>query len=313
MRRPISAPLPTRRALVYLGAAVLFGFHHAAMAADEIAVPSNVDFRRLQLLDRPDRANREGQLRVYVVIKGDRVDGNLLLSSAEHLRNITIENFQLLLANKIKETGRFAVFSEETTGVIDQSTIVVEGKVVRSTQHIEKLVVAQKAITRVGFSVQIKETDTGRILRGKTFIGHYGDNQGEGTVFVSDAEMRSPTVQLSLYKDYDRALNEALDSVAAYIESRYRPVGKVREISGDLFSIDGGEQHGFNGDDEVVVFRTKFSMQNGERVPGIMSGVARAVCNSVTEFTSTCKIAKGATEAIQKGDYVTITDASLRK
>ncbi len=284
-----------------------------AKANEEITVPSNVDFRRLQLLDRPDGSNQEGQTKVYVVIKGERVDGNLLLSSAEHLKNITVENFQLLLANKLKETGRFAVYSEDTTGIMDQSTIVVEGKVVRSTQHIEKLVVAQKAITRVGFSVQIKETDTGRLLRGKTFVGHYGDNKGEGTVFVSDADMRSPTTQQSLYKDYDRALNEALDSVAAYIESRYRPVGKVLETNGNVFSITGGEQHGFNGDDEVVVFRTKFSMHNGERVPGIMTGVARAVCTTVVERTSTCRLSKGSAEQVQKGDFVTVSDSSLRQ
>lgn len=285
----------------------------SAARAEDFAVPSSISFRRLQLLERPARDHKDGQMKVYVQIKGEELGGKLLVSSADHLARITVGNLQQMLLDKVKGTGRFDVYNMDSTGVMDQSSIVVEGRVVRATQHIENLIVARKAITRVGFSVNIIETDTGKVLRARTFTGAYGDQPGKGTVVTSDSELRSPTMQDSLYKDYDHAMQDALEDVAVYLESRYRPVGRITEVLGDSVAIDGGEIHGFDGGDEVVVFRTKFSVQNGERVPGIMIGLARAACPTVGERTSTCRIAKKAAGAtVQVGDWVVLADA-LRK
>lgn len=284
-----------------------------ALAADDIVVPSNVNFRRLQLLERPANDHQGGLMKVYVLVKGETVNGSLLLTSAQHLQRVTIDNFRQLLLDRIKETGRFDVYNHDSTGVMDKTSIVVEGRIVRATQHIENLVVARKAITRVGLSINITETDSGQVLRAKTFTGHYGDKPGEGAVFVSDTALKDPQVQEALYKDYDRALNDALDDASGYLEAKYRAVGKVTEKAGNVFVMAGGEQHGFNGGDEVVLFRTRFTKQNDERVPGIMTGLARAVCSSVNEQTSTCKIVKMGNQGdVQPGDYAVVANESLK-
>lgn len=282
-----------------------------AQAAD-IAVPSNINFKRLQLLEKPQRDHKDGLLKVYVLIKGEKLGEKLLVSSAKHLQNVSMDNLRQLLINKIHETNRFEVFDQEISQTLDESSIVIEGKVVGATQNLENMVVARKAITRVRLSVTISDTSSGKVLRAKTFTGHYGDQIGEGTVITSEAEMRSEHLQESLYKDYDRALHEALDEVALYVESRYRPVGKVVELKGNTLAMDGGELQGFRGDDEVVVFRTRFTNINGERTPGIMSGVARAKCATVTERSSTCRlISTGDEGPVQSGDYVVVADESL--
>ncbi len=284
-----------------------------AQAAD-IAVPSNLNFKRLQLLDKPDREHKDGKLKVYVTVKGEDVGGKLLVSSAKYLQNITVTNLRQMLLDKIGDTQRFEVFDQELSGVMDESSIIVVGQVVGATQHIENLVVARKAITRVRLSVNISDTANGKVLRAKTFTGHYGDKRGEGTVIVSTAELTSEQTQESLYKDYDRAMSDALNDVADYVESRYRPVGKITELSGDSFAMDGGYDHGFNGDDEVVVFRTQFSIVNGERVPGIMTGLARAKCPSVNDRSSTCQVVmKGSDGPIKHGDYVVVSDETLAR
>jgi hypothetical protein len=281
------------------------------LAAD-IAVPSNINFKRLQLLEKPQGDHKDGLLKVYVVIKGEALDGKLLVSSAKYLQNVTMGNLRQLLLNKIHETNRFEVFDQQISETFDESSILIEGKVVGATQHIENMVVARKAITRIRLSVVINDMGSGKVLRAKTFTGHYGSEAGEGTVITSDAEMRSEHLQESLFKDYERALHSALDDVAAYVETKYRPVGKVIELKGDALAMDGGELQGFRGDDEVVVFRTRFTNLNGERTPGIMSGVARAKCITVTERSSTCRlISTGGEGPVQSGDYVVVADESL--
>lgn len=284
-----------------------------AQAAD-ITVPSNINFKRLQLLEKPQHDNKDGLLKVYVLIKGEIHGEKLLISSEKHLQDVSIVNLRKLLLDKIQGTNRFAIYDQEISQTLDESSIVIEGKVVGASQHIENMVVMRKAITRVQLSVTVSDTSSGKVLRAKTFTGHYGDVKGEGTVITSEAEIRSEQLQDSLLKDYQSALSDALDAAAFYVESKYRPVGKVVELKGDILAMDGGENHGFRGDDEVVVFRTRFTNINGERIPGIMSGVARAKCATVTDRSSTCRlISTGGEGPVQSGDYVVLADESLER
>lgn len=281
----------------------------------EILVPSNINFKRLQLLDKPLKDHKDGLMKVYVLVKGEALKtGELLLTSTKFLRDVSVDNFRQLLLDKIKETQRFDVYNHDNTGTLDQSSIQVEARIVVPTQTIENLVLAHKAITRVPVSVNITDSETGKVLLAKTITGYYGTEKGEGTVIVSDGDRNKSETQESLYKDYVQALGDALEEVAAYLESKYRPVGRVTEVDGKDFAMDGGSAHGFEGNDQVVVFRTKFRSNNGERIPGIMKGLVYAKCTSVTEKTSTCQITKSAEQntQIQEGDYVVVSDESLK-
>jgi len=283
-----------------------------AAIAEEIIPPSGVNTPRLQLLERPDKSNLNSKLKLYVVISGKNSDGKTFLSSKDLLNRFEVEDFRNLLMNRIKESERFEVYDHATTGIMDQSSIVVEGRVLSVTQHLENLVVVRKAITKIRLSVQIKETESGQLVKAKTFTGIHGTNAGEGTKIVSETEIGTPQLQESLFSDLEAALNDAVEEAASYIESRYRPVGKVSQVQGKAFSMDGGEMHGFKGDDEVVVFRTTFVNQNGVRVPGLITGVAVAQCKTVQDHSSTCHVKKvGDAGPIQAGDYVLLSDASL--
>ena len=284
----------------------------SAAIAEEIIPPSGVNMPRLQLLERPDSSNQNSKLKLYVVISGKKSDGKTFLSSKELLNRFEVEDFRNLLMNRIKETERFEVYDQATTEVMDQSSIVVEGRVLSTMQHMENMVVVRKAISKVRLSVQIKETETGLLVKAKTFTGVHGTNPGEGTKIVSDTEIGTSALQESLFSDLEAALNDAVEEAANYIESRYRPVGKISVVQDKAFSMDGGEMHGFKEDDEVVVFRTTFHNQNGVRVPGLITGVAVAQCKTVQTHTSTCHVKKtGDAGSIQKDDYVLLSDVSL--
>jgi hypothetical protein len=152
-----------------------------ALAAD-VRVPSNVNFKRLQLLERadPDPEHKLGQMKIYVLVKGETTDGQVLLSRKDALRQINIDLFRQMLMNRVKELGRFDVYNHDVTSVMDQTSLVLEARVVEAVQSIENLVVVRKAITRVGLSVNITDIETGNLLRAKTTYGRYGSEPGAG-------------------------------------------------------------------------------------------------------------------------------------
>lgn len=278
----------------------------------EVDVPSNVNFPRIQLLEKNDATNVNSKLKIYVVVKSAGILQKTLVQSTSLLNRYSVDLFKSELTSRIKATERFEVFADDVTDVQDQSAIVVEAQILDATQVIENMMVARKALSRVKLNLQIKDIATGRLERAQVFEGNFGMRGGEGTVFYTEQELASPLVQEALYNDMSQALTDAVSDAAYYLESKYRPVGRVIEMAGKQLAMIGGVLHGFKPGDEVVVFRTRFQRQNGVLVPGLMHGLAKAKCASVNDQTATCRLATDAASlGIQVGDYVIMDDSGL--
>lgn len=284
-------------------------FVNTALAADEVKIPSGVDFLRAKLLARGE------PVKVYVdmVGIGDAKEEKLLFPKG---RSDTIGNARQLnrwFMDSVQKTQRFEVYDDTSSGVRDKTDLVVDGMVVAATQGIEDFTATRKAITTVRLSIQIRDTATGKVIKARTITGVHGDEPGKGTIIRNDAELSKPETRQKLSNDYVEALKEALENAAAFLERTIRPVGRVRDVEGDTLLLVGGQAHGVRENDKMVVFRAK-TMRVGEVESfGLMKPVAVIECGIVTTDSSQCEAkAKGKDWPPQKDDFAVLTDDSLK-
>lgn len=284
---------------------------HFAMAEVKLQLPSGIDFLRLKKIEKTESPKTKVYIQMIGI--GDKTDAKLLIGTRAGTSVGTSDQITRKFADKIAATNRFEVFTEKTTGVRDKSDIVVEGMVVTAIQDLEDFSAIRKSVTTLRLSINILDTQSGKVVLAKTVTGIYGDAPGEGTPLVKEADARKPENQERLMNDFERALQEALESAAALIERRYRPIGKVLQVEGNDLAIFGGAEHGFRADDKLIVFRGNFIEQNGRKLPGLMKVVAAVTCPSVSDENAQCSILRKAPElSPQAGDYVLLSDDNLK-
>lgn len=297
--------LPT----AFLTALLVLSSPVSAQDAKDIKVPSGVDFLRAKLLGRGEA------MKVYVnmVGIGDPKEEKLLFPRGKSDAVGTHRQMDRRFMDAIQKTQRFEVYDDTSGGLRDKSDVVVDGMIVATTQNIEDFTALRKSVTTVRLSVQIKDTASGKVIKARTLSGVYGDEPGHGTVIRSDADLAKADVRQNLANDYEKALTEALENAAAFLERTIRPVGRVREVDGDTVLLVGGQAHGLRENDLLVVFRAK-AMRVGETESfGIMKPVGVVHCTTVSTDSSQCDLKlKGKEWPPQKDDYAVLADDSLK-
>lgn len=277
--------------------------------ARDIKVPSGVDFIRAKLLGRGE------PMKVYVnmVGIGDAKDEKLLFPRGKSDAVGTHRQLDRRFMDAVQKTQRFEVYDDSSGGVRDKSDLVVDGMIVAATQNIEDFTATRKAVTTTRISLQIKDTGSGKVIKARTITGVYGDQPGEGTLVRSEADLAKPEIRNNLANDYEKALTEALENAAAFLERTIRPVGRVREVDGETVLLVGGQSHGVKEGDKMVLFRAK-AMRVGETESfGIMKPVGIVECGTVTTDSSQCDLKlKGKEWPAQKDDYAVLADDSLK-
>ena len=283
-----------------------------AQAAERLAVPSGIDFRRLKMIEKGEK-----RLKVYVEMIGisDRgEDVKLLINKRAGDSVGTADQMRDKFSNAISKTERFIVLTDKIKDIRDDDdAILVQGRIVTAMQDVEDWTAAKKAITTVKLSLNVINPTTSQKEFARTIMGIYGTEPGEGTIVKAERDLKSSYIQESLKNDFERALTEALTNVAATVERRYRPMAKVIDVDGSDLALTGGSEQGLNPNDKLVVFRGKMLKVNGKDEPGIMKAVALVECPSVGTESSTCRIVqKGENGDPKPGDYAVVADDSMR-
>ena len=282
-----------------------------------LAMPSGADYGRLRLL-------KEGRMtKVYVDML--RIDDSTHNAEVKQhfppemarLVDITPAGLTRLFTDTILKSRRFEVYDLRSTVTAEQADIVIDAMIIAATQEFKPLEGGmQAAYTSVLLSVQMKDMYTGKYLFGTAVQveGKTGLVSGDRSVLMPGERPTDPAIRSKLAVDYQRALRRAFVLAGQRIESILRPQATVIGLDGADVSIFGGQQQGFQADDEFIVFRSK-TMRLGDRdIFTSTKPVALIHCGSVATETSQCTmVSKVADFQMQEGDFAIITDGSLRK
>ena len=275
-----------------------------AAGTAEIQLPSGLDIERLKLADKGQ------QMRVYVSLLGyDDTRGGAAVYPGEPgaiLGTVTQMNRRFM--DMVSGTRRFQVFDDTDTGIREESDIVINGQITRANQVLERFLRGRKAITSVGLSIQIKNSQNGSLLDQHQAIETYGQRPGEGALALTVAEQNSPDFKKRASEDYEEAFARVLEHAAAYFESSMRPLAKVSATQCDKVQLLGGNKQGLQAGDELVLFSLDV------KVSKVPQPLAEVRCDAVGRDTSTCRITRRApdADAPKKGHYAILSDNSLK-
>jgi len=294
--------------------------------AGQITLPAGADFMRLGALERElTSAGDEAQAKrmadnqkmaVYIDLLGISKDteAQLLFTRQKTLKEDSADKVRDRFMNKIVQTGRFRAFDARNSqsGVEDQTSIYVHGRILSTHQDILDRMGVRKAVTMVTLGLQIKDSRDGRILKSTNVIGIYGDDAGEGELIPRDKKLSDPVVQNNLLNNYISALDWALELAASFIEKTYRPMGIVLASTKDTVELYGGESHGVQPGDHFVLFRM-------QPIPGVArkdlgQKIPLALVECMPSATSsTCRILDKASGAsLRQNDLGVLSDTSLK-
>lgn len=294
--------------------------------AGQITLPAGADFMRLAALERElTSAGDEAQAKrmadnqkmaVYIDLLGISKDteAQLLFTRQKTLKDDSADKVRDRFMNKIVQTGRFRAFDARNSqsGVEDQTSIYVHGRILSTHQDILDRMGVRKAVTMVTLGLQIKDSRDGRILKSTNVIGIYGDDAGEGELIPRDKKLSDPVVQNNLLNNYISALDWALELAASFIEKTYRPMGIVLASTRDSVELYGGESHGVQPGDRFVLFRM-------QPIPGVArkdlgQKIPLALVECMPSATSsTCVILdKSSGASLQQNDLGVLSDTSLK-
>lgn len=224
-------------------------------------------------------------------------------------------------------TKRFKVLDDGPTGGVQEGSrqrwgremadIVVDCQVTDARQEIIDINPYRKVRTQVKVSVHMINRRNGEnLFDGDVAVdGVWGDLQGEGTLLAPNVSLQSTDMQRQLGNDYERALTRAFTLAVERIDQLVRPVGRVTFADTAGLSMFGGIQQGFQGGDDIVVFRAhKRRLADGREVVFRIEALAEARCHGVGSSVSQCDLRRlrSAGEQIKDGDYTVLSDASAQ-
>jgi hypothetical protein len=277
-----------------------------------IAMPAGVDRGAAELIDQGRRFS------IYVELLGidDPRDKKLLFPQAVATKlGITNTQMRRRFMDAVMTSRRFEVFDSSNSVVADKSDYVVDGMVTQVTQEVVPIEGGMRVSrTRVELSMQGKQRYDGdpMFVGGMVVTGQTGMTTGDRVVLAPSDRLDNPQVQERLAVDYERALRRALNEAARKIGDVVRPMGKVVSVDGEQIGMLGGQAHGFQGKDEVVVFRaTTIRLPTGKEEFASTRPVAVARCDGAGTRTSQCVVIRRAPGmTIQNGDYTVLSDFS---
>ncbi len=272
----------------------------AAVETGAISMPSGLDIAHLKLVD----ANQ--QMRVYVSLLGyDNATGGAVVYPGEAgaaLGNVTQMNRRLM--DMIGETRRFQVFDDSDTGIRSESDIVITGQITRAVQRLERFLRGRKAVTSIGLSIQIKNSETGVLIDQHQAIENYGQRPGEGALALTATDASGPDFTERRLEDWQEAFTRVLEHAAAYFESSMRPLARISATQGETIHLNRGTLHGLQTGDEFVLF----SMGTQPKL------LAQVRCDAVGRESTSCHLTKVApnADAPRPGHYAILSDESLK-
>lgn len=292
-------------------------------AQEEVRVPNGIDLSRLKKVDAQAVAGlgsgRAHRLTVYATMTAiDNKDARLLFPQHVGKGFGTREQLLQRFKTTVSATNRFDFRDERQTDVMEG--IVVEGMITAANQNLEDYRAFLKSVTTVRMSLSVKDLETGEVLRSKNLSAIYGAEDRDGTIVKSrDAirigpggACRDPDVCANLENDYEKALRELLESAAAYLEKTFRPIAKVIDVDGEDITMLGSTNHGFNVEEELVVFRARpLKNEDGKPLPPAIKAIALVGC-SVGDILSCRATHKGRNGDVQTGDYAVPSDRMLK-
>ena len=302
----MSSGLPALRERGALVGAVLLGLSLLAGPAwaveeGEVRMPAGLDMERLKLVEQGQ------QMRVYVSLLGhdDKHGGNVVYPGEAGVALGSVAEMNRRFMDMVSETRRFQVFDDTDTGIREESDIVITGQVTRASQYLERFLRGRKAVTSVGLSIQIKNSQNGSLLDQHQVIENFGQIPGEGALALAAADVGSAEFKQKMNEDYQEAFTRALEHAAAYFESSMRPMARITSVRRDDIHLNRGTHQGLQVADEFVLF----SLEQGRPRP-----LALARCNAVGSETSVCTKTRHAPDADnpQAGHYAILSDQSLK-
>jgi len=289
---------------------------HAAtnerLAQGAIRMPAGVDFKSVRLIEQGRR------MKVYAELLGiDNAKDKTLLVRPDVALALNITNAQMRrrFVDTVSRPRRFEVYDTTTSVTAEQSDLVVDAMVTQVTQEIKAIEGgARVSVTQVRLSVQGRHRYDGTPLfvAPVEVVGQTGATTGDRVVIAPGERVDNPEVQKRLGLDYERALQRAFDAASARMAAVIRPVGKVVSVDGNQFGMLGGQAHGFQGGDEVVVFRaTTIKLPSGEEEFSSTRTVVVARCDGTGTRTSQCVVIKLSPDLkMQPGDFAVLSDFS---
>jgi hypothetical protein len=287
-----------------------------------VKMPSGVSLRRLDLV------KEQRLLRVYtqMVGIGDEPNSKVYFPPAV-AKNVDLTNRQMnrRLEDMIQAAHRFQVFDDSTTVVRgeavqtfdgQQMDIIIDAQVVDSTQEVIDISPYRKVQTTVRLSVQMKDVVTGELLfpSAVSVEGQYGMTQGEGAMLAPGVDMKSADFETKMANDYKRALDKAMQLAVVRINKVLKPMGRLTAVDPRSQTIDmlGGSRHGFQADDNVVIFHAKIGSLDGKRTLLQTQAVAVAHCTGVGETQTECDLTRIDPRflPITPDDYAVLSDTA---
>jgi hypothetical protein len=265
-----------------------------------VRMPAGFDLASLELVGEARR------LRVYTQLRGidDPGDAKLLFPATVKANlGLTDQQANLLFHTGIRQSNRFETFDDSDTKVREgarqnfkgeKMDIVIEGEFVSERQDILDIAPYKKAHTSMRLIATMKNVNTGMELfpGAVSSLGEWGAVQGEGTMIPPNVPVDTPQMQLSIGKDFQHAMEKAINGAAERIDSLMRPVGYITFTNATSMDMVGGTVHGFQGGDNVVVFHVDFTElgvgKDRHRVISHVQPIAVAHCDGVGTETSHC-------------------------
>lgn len=310
----------TRRWITHLAVLALgLGLQGAASAQKvetvaSLVMPPSADYARLSKLRTEGRMTK-----VYVDMlrAGEGPDKSHFPTEMAQLVDITPLGLTRLFSDTILKSRRFEVYDLRSTVTAEQADVVIDAQIIAAYQDFKPLEGGvQAAHTSVLLSVQAKNMYTGKDMFGTAVQveGKTGLVSGDRTVLMPGERTSDPAIRNKLMIDYQRALRRAFVLAGQRIESILRPQATVTAVDGNDVALLGGQQHGFQDGDELIVFRSKVVMTGDRENFGITKPIALVRCAGVGTETSQCAVVRKLADVqLNDGDYAIITDASLRK
>lgn len=279
-----------------------------------LAMPPSADYARLTKLRTEGRMTK-----VYVDMlrSAEGQDKSHFPPEMAQLVDITPLGLTRLFTDTILKSRRFEVYDLRSTVTAEQADVVIDAQIIAANQDFRPLEGGvQAAHTSVLLSVQMKDMYTGKHLMGTAVQveGKTGLVSGDRTVLLPGDKATDPAIRNKLMIDYQRALRRAFVLAGQRIEGILRPQAALTAVEGDDLSILGGQQHGFQDGDELIVFRAKVVMTGDRENFGITKPLALVRCTGVGTETSQCAVVRKLADAkLDPSDFAIITDASLRR
>lgn len=279
-----------------------------------IQMPSQASLSRVRTLEQ----GRMTTIYCQMTGIGDTAADNKVLFPQRMQAAVGITNRQAnrRFMDMLLGTRRFKVYDDSSTVLREKSDIVIDGMVTFAHQEIISADSIRKIRTTVQLSVQMKDVMTGENLfpGGLNVTGDYGMTQGEGTPLLPRDNVNDPAIQNKAAADYQRALEKAFAEVTRRVGEVLRPMGKVLSVDETSVSVHGGFIHGFQSNDELVIFRGEVGRVGGGDKFIRTRPVAVVRCDGTGDETSQCDIIHLDPKLNpQVGDYAILSDLSINQ